>query len=84
MYLLRFKTGSEITPHIDKVTSGKHYRLNIVLKPAKLGGEFVCINPIYETKLIKFFRPDISVHSVTKVIIGTRYLVSLGWIKNEY
>ena len=34
-YLLRFPKGSEIKPHTDTVKSGKHYRLNIVLKSAR-------------------------------------------------
>jgi hypothetical protein len=82
MYLLRFKVGSEIPPHIDPVTSGKHYRLNIVLKSAIEGGEFICKNPIYETRRIKLFRPDVSEHRVTRIAKGTRYLLSIGWVKN--
>ena len=31
-YLLKFPEGSEILSHTDKVASGKHYRLNIVIK----------------------------------------------------
>lgn len=82
MYLLKFSVGSEIPPHVDPVTQGKHYRLNIVLKSANEGGEFICRNPIYETKRIKFFRPDLSEHRVTKIVKGTRYLLSVGWIKS--
>lgn len=80
VYLLRFKEGSEIKAHMDKVEKGKHYRLNIVLKQAKEGGEFVCKSPIYESYRIKFFRPDACEHSVTKVIRGNRYLLSIGWV----
>ena len=80
VYLLRFKEGSEIKPHTDKVDNGKHYRLNIVLKQALKGGEFICSNPIYQSSRIKFFRPDTCEHSVTKVIRGNRYLLSIGWV----
>lgn len=80
VYLLRFKEGSEIKPHTDKVDNGKHYRLNIVLKQALEGGEFICSNPIYQSSRIKFFRPDTCEHSVTKVIRGNRYLLSIGWV----
>jgi hypothetical protein len=83
VYLLHFPQGSEIAPHTDKVTSGKHYRLNIVLKNANEGGEFVCSNPIFETKRIKLFRPDECEHQVSKIIKGSRYLLSIGWIKNN-
>jgi hypothetical protein len=82
LYLLKFPQGSEIAPHTDKVESGKHYRLNVVLKNADEGGEFTCKNPIFETSRIKLFRPDICEHQVSKIEKGTRYLVSLGWVKN--
>ena len=81
LYILKFNLGSEIFPHIDSVAFGKHYRLNIVLWAASEGGEFICSNPIFATKKIKFFRPDISEHSVTKIRKGTRYVLSLGWIR---
>lgn len=83
-YLLKFPQGSEITPHTDKVTSGKHYRLNIVLKNAKEGGEFICATPIFETKRVKLFRPDICEHQVSKIVKGNRYLLSIGWIRKSY
>lgn len=80
VYLLRFKEGSEVKLHTDNVEKGKHYRLNIVLKQAKEGGDFICDNPIYQSNRIKFFRPDACGHSVTKVVRGNRYLLSIGWI----
>lgn len=80
-YLLKFPEGCEVPPQKDNVQGGKHYRLNIVLKEASMGGEFVCHSPIYCTRRIKFFRPDLCEHSVTKVVTGHRYLLSIGWIK---
>lgn len=82
IYLLRFKVGSEIPPHVDPIASGKHYRLNIILKSAIEGGDFICIDPIYESKRIKLFRPDMSEHRVTRIIQGSRYLLSIGWVKD--
>ena len=82
-YLLKFPTGSEVPPHTDKVQSAKHYRLNIVLKNAKQGGEFICATPIFETKRIKLFRPDDCEHQVLKVEKGNRYLLSIGWVRNS-
>lgn len=81
LYIIRYNQGAYIPPHIDIIESGKHYRLNVVLKNADIGGEFVCKNPIYETSRIKLFRPDISEHSVTKIFSGTRYVLSLGWLR---
>jgi hypothetical protein len=80
LYLLRFPEGTEIPPHQDPVTGKRHYRLNIILKRSRTGGEFICSNPIFETKRIKLFRSDVSVHSVTKVQGGSRYVLSLGWV----
>jgi hypothetical protein len=82
MYLLKFPEGSEIAPHVDKVSNGRHFRLNIVLNHAVEGGEFACDSPMFETNRIKLFRPDICQHSVTRVEQGSRYLLSIGWVKN--
>lgn len=81
VYLLHFPTGSEVPSHRDPVTAGRHYRLNIVLKAAKKGGEFHCAAPLYQSNRIKFFRPDQSDHWVTKVEAGNRYLLSIGWLR---
>lgn len=79
-YLIRYPEGSEIPPHTDPVSSGRHYRLNIVLKSPRSGGEFVCATPLFETRRIKLFRPDACEHSVTWVVGGSRYVLSLGWV----
>lgn len=81
-YLLRFKAGAEIPPHTDQVKTGKHYRLNIVIKKAKAGGEFLCQTAIFQNSRIKFFRPDLAEHSVSKVTSGTRYVLSVGWVRS--
>jgi hypothetical protein len=80
LYLLRFPEGTEIPPHRDPVTDKRHYRLNIILKRSRAGGEFICADPIFESKRIKLFRSDVSLHSVTKVQAGSRYVLSLGWV----
>jgi hypothetical protein len=79
-YLIRYPEGSEIPPHTDPVRSGRHYRLNIVLKAPSSGGEFICANPIFATQRIKLFRPDDCEHSVTRVVGGSRYVLSIGWV----
>ena len=79
-YLLRYPEGSEIPSHQDPVANRAHYRLNIILKSPRSGGEFICATPIFETKRIKFFRPDKSSHSVTRVVGGSRYVFSIGWL----
>lgn len=79
LWLLRFKPGAYIAPHVDTVTDRRHYRLNIFIKPAKVGGVFRAGTVIYQNKFLAFFRPDISTHSVSKVESGTRYVLSLGF-----
>jgi hypothetical protein len=79
-YLIRYPEGSEIPAHTDPVQTGRHFRLNIILKSPQSGGEFLCDKPIFATKRIKLFRPDASSHRVTKVVGGSRYVFSLGWV----
>lgn len=84
MYLLKFNEGSFIDPHIDEVNDKyEHHRLNIILKKAKEGGEFICKNIIFRNSFLNYFRPDVEEHSVTKINEGTRYLLSIGWLKRK-
>ena len=80
LYLLRYPVGSHIPPHRDPVPSGRHFRLNIVIRRSKSGGAFVCDSPIYSSERIHFFRSDRATHSVTTVGGTARYVLSLGWI----
>lgn len=77
-YIIKYPPGSFTPPHFDK-TRRPHYRINVILTHPK-GGEFVCENPMFKSKWLNFFRPDISEHSVTKVEDGTRYVFSVGWL----
>jgi hypothetical protein len=82
LHILRYRPGDHIPPHTDPVEFKRHYRLNIILTKA-WGGVFRCSNTIFETKRIKLFRPDLAEHSVTMVIHGTRYVLSIGWALPE-
>jgi hypothetical protein len=79
-YLIRYPEGAEIPPHVDPVAKGRHYRLNVVIRRSPSGGEFACADPLYSSPRVKFFRPDVSTHSVTRVEGGPRYVFSVGWI----
>jgi hypothetical protein len=79
-YLLRYPEGSSIPPHVDPIERGRHYRLNIVLKEPQRGGVFQCKKPIYTSRRVNLFRSDISEHSVTKILHGSRYVLSVGWV----
>lgn len=79
-YLLKFKQGSHVPEHLDPVDSGKHYRLNIILKGA-VGGEVkFAEKPILLGKRFHLFRPDIVKHSMAEVEAGTLYILSIGKI----
>ncbi len=82
VYLLKFPEGSQVPEHVDEVTCGEHHRVNLVLRHADEGGEFICDTPIYENDRIKYFRSDIAPHGVTRVVRGVRYVLSVGWLKN--
>jgi hypothetical protein len=81
IYLLKFTEGSFIKEHVDEVNEGyKHFRLNIILKKSKIGGIFSAEKSIFENSRIKFFRPDIYKHSVSKVESGYRIVLSIGFL----
>lgn len=83
LWILRFKQGDYINRHVDETTGGRHYRLNIYLKNADVGGEFECVHPIIRNRFMTLFRPDITPHSVTKVEKGTRYVLSFGFVLKD-
>ena len=80
VYLLKFEQGAEIQPHTDKVDSGRHFRLNLIVRQPEEGGDFHCEKTIYESRSLKIFRPDIYEHSVSRILSGTRYVLSIGWV----
>jgi len=80
-YLIRYPEGSQIPPHTDPVQAGRHFRLNLILKSPASGGDFICATPLFSSKRIKLFRPDLSEHSVTRVVGGSRYVLSIGWVR---
>lgn len=83
--LLKFPEGSYIPDHTDPAIAGyRHYRCNIILKKSKSGGEFLSERNIINWTRLKFFRPDLSTHSVTKVVGGSRIVLSIGFLlKNK-
>ena len=82
-FVLKFPEGCDVPRHHDRVDGCRHYRLNVVLQHADRGGEFVCDDPILNLSRIKFFRPDKSPHSVSRIDKGTRYVLSIGFAVKE-
>ena len=77
-YLLYYPQGSRIGVHTDEVESGRHYRLNIMLKKAKKSGEFICPDATFRFWRITLFRPDIQEHMVHTIREGYRVMLSIG------
>lgn len=80
LYLLRYPVGSHIPSHQDPNPLGRHYRLNIELKKAELGGVFHCEQTLFRCSRMTLFRPDLHSHSVSPIVKGKRYVLSLGWV----
>ncbi len=80
IYLIRYRQGAYIPPHCDPVPEGRHYRINMTLKNAKQGGEFICDQVLWRWRRVVCFRSDISVHQVSRVEQGLRYVLSVGWV----
>ncbi len=81
MHILRYPPSSSIPTHTDKVGSGKHHRVNILLVKPKSGGEFICAQAKRFLGRVFYFRPDIMEHSVTECP-SRRIVLSIGWVTN--
>lgn len=80
-YLLRYKELDEIPAHTDPVPGKKHYRLNIELKHATIGGDLFFYQKRqwkHQYKKYVLFRSDLQPHKVTKVIKGERLVLTFG------
>lgn len=74
IYIIKFKPDYKLPEHIDRVSWGNHYRLNIVLYGS---GEFKCEKTIINQKRLVLFRPDLYTHSMENGS-ETRVLLSIG------
>ncbi len=80
-YILRFREGSWAPWHTDPVEGRRHYRVNIILKKAKRGGEFQCDKVLFKAGRLVVFRPDQEKHSVSPIKSGTRWVLSFGFTR---
>jgi hypothetical protein len=81
-YILRYRKGAGIPAHRDAAPPGaRHYRLNVIIWPARKGGDLTCESYLFRLGPLKFFRPDLALHSVSPVEEGVRYVFSLGWLR---
>lgn len=78
-YIIKYPEGSSIPPHTDPVDGNKHYRLNLVLKKARVGGLFSCSKPLLAVgQRLFLFRPDEQEHQVSEIEKGSRWVLSVG------
>jgi len=85
-YILKYPSGEMVPSHKDRVATGwRHFRLNIVLKKAIEGGFFYYSNSRtwHVGRRVVLFRPDITLHRVSEIKKGTRYVLSIGWLRHD-
>ena len=79
IYLVRYSPGPRIVPHVDMVSEGRLYKLNLVLAKPKSGGKFSCERCIFKLfDRVILFRPDLYRHAVTRIERGNRWLLSFA------
>ena len=81
LYLLRYRVGQGIPPHNDPVEGYRHFRANLILRRGAEGGHFHCADPLFSCSRLYVFRSDLSTHAVDPMVRGTRYVLSLGWLR---
>ncbi len=81
-YVLDYPEGAEIPEHTDPVEGYRHYRVNCIVRQCESGGEFKGTDTIIDWSWLKVFPSD-RPHSVSKIIKGTRRVVSFGICVNR-
>lgn len=83
VYLVRYPAGHSVFPHVDMVSGGRLYKLNVVLVKPEAGGEFVCERTIFDLMgRFVLFRPDLHEHRVTRIERGRRWLLSFAVMRS--
>ena len=79
VYLVRYSAGHRVVPHVDMVSEGRLYKLNLVLSKPASGGEFRCERSLLNWfGRVVLFRPDLYQHSVSRIERGNRWLLSFA------
>ena len=77
--LVTYDTQHRVLSHIDPVQKGRYYKFNMVLIQPKVGGVFNCEKCIFNWfNRIILFRPDKFEHSVSKIEVGKRVILSFA------
>lgn len=88
--LLKYEVGSYIPTHLDEtLVDHCHHRFNLIVKSC-VGGNFRILTREDNYRKGRFFgfnwvkfRPDIQKHSVSEVLSGSRYVLSVGWLTKD-
>ena len=80
IHLIEFPVGSFVDHHVDPVKEGHHYRFQVILRHAGIGGKFFCWGPHWQGGRFAFFRSDRYEHEVTRVFAGKLLILSIGWV----
>ncbi len=79
IHLTRYKSGSWLSEHVDEIhEKERQFRLVLVLKKAKQGGELLCEHFITNRSRLKLFEPCKYKHEVTRVEEGERIVALIG------
>jgi hypothetical protein len=83
MYLLHFPEGASAPHHRDPASRGyEHHRIDIILKDSDVGGRFYIGKSAVRGRFC-YFRPDHQSHSITPVLAGSLWMLSIGWLRKE-
>lgn len=75
--IIKYNEGAYLPDHKDVLRGFNCYRINFTYNSGS-GGELTSDSFIYKSKYLNIFRPDTSLHGVSKVIDGTRWVFSIG------
>jgi hypothetical protein len=79
IYLVHYPEGHKVVPHVDMVSEGRLYKLNLVLVKPRAGGQFLCEKNIFNLGgRLYLFRPDLYQHRVSRIERGNRWLLSFA------
>lgn len=82
IYLVHYRAGHRVLPHVDGVARGRLYKLNCVLVKPERGGEFHCERTIFNLRdRLVLFRPDLHEHAVSRIEAGSRWLLSFAVLR---
>jgi hypothetical protein len=82
VYLVHYRRGARVLPHVDGLSAGRLYKLNCVLVKPRRGGAFSCQRTLFNLfDRLVLFRPDRYEHAVSEIEAGSRWLLSVAVLR---